>query len=80
MNWIKYGDKNTSFFHSKASQKRQRNFIKGILDPAGRWCEEIEEVAGVAMDYFNNMFSTGSCNRIEECLDAVQPKVSIDMQ
>ena len=32
------------------------------------------------MDYFNNMFSTGSCNRIEECLDAVQPKVSIEMQ
>ena len=80
VNWIKHGDKNTSFFHLKASQRRQRNFIKGILDPAGRWCEEIEEVAGVAVDYFNNMFSKGSCNRIEECLDAVQPKVSIEMQ
>ena len=80
VNWIKHGDKNTSFFHSKASQRRQRNYIKGILDPQGSWREDIEEVAGVAVEYFNNMFSTGSCTRIEECLEAVQQKVSIDMQ
>ena len=40
----------------------------------------MEEVAGVAVDYFTNMFSTGSCSRIEECLEAVQQKVSIEMQ
>ena len=80
MNWIKHGDKNKSFFHSKASQRRQRNFIKGLLDPQGNWCEDIEEVAGVAVDYFNNMFSIGSCNRIEECLEVVQQKVTTEMQ
>ena len=32
------------------------------------------------MDDFNNMFSTGSCTWIEECLEAVQQKVSIKMQ
>ena len=50
------------------------------MDPQGNCCEDIEEVAGVAVDYFNNMFSTGSCNRIEECLEAVQQKVTIEMQ
>ena len=72
VNWMKHGDKNTSFFQSKASQRRQRNFIKGVLDPQGSWREDIEEVAGVAVDYFNKMFSTGSCSWIEECLEAVQ--------
>ena len=37
-------------------------------------------MAGIAVDYFNNMFSTGSCSRIEECLKAVQQKVSTEMQ
>ena len=40
----------------------------------------MEEVAGVAVDYFTNMFSTGSCSQIEECLEAVQQKVSTEMQ
>ena len=32
------------------------------------------------MEYFNNIFSTSSCTRIEECLEAIHQKVSIDMQ
>ena len=50
------------------------------MDPQGSWREDIEEVAGVAVDYFNNMFSTGSCSRIKECLEPVQQKVSTKMQ
>ena len=50
------------------------------MDPQGSWREDIEEVAGDAVEYFNNMFSIGSCARIEECLEAIQQKVSIKMQ
>ena len=50
------------------------------MDPQGSWREDIEEVAGDVVEYFNNMFSTGSCTRIEECLEAIQQKLSIEMQ
>ena len=30
--WLCDGDKNTRFFHSKATQRRQRNYIKGLYD------------------------------------------------
>ena len=80
VNWIKHGDKNTKFFHLKVSQRRQRNLIQGIMDPQGNWLEELEDVAKVAVQYFNDMFSSGPCTRIDECLEAVPQKVTLDMQ
>ena len=50
MSWLKHGDKNTKFFHSKFLQRRQRNFIKGIKNANGVWVEEVEDVAKVAFE------------------------------
>ena len=80
VNWIKHGDKNSKFFHLKASQRRQKNLIQGIMDTEGRWLEDIDDVAGVAVQYFNHLFSRGPCPRIEECLEAVPHKVTSEMQ
>lgn len=33
--WMKHDYKNTKFFHAKASQRRKRNFIQGMMDQQG---------------------------------------------
>lgn len=35
INWLKYGDKNTKFFHSQASQRRRTNFIQKLQTEDG---------------------------------------------
>ena len=40
ISWLKHGDKNTKFLHSKASQRKMRNFIEGIRDQANNWVTE----------------------------------------
>ena len=52
VSWLKHGDWNTKFFHSKASQRHKRNFILGIKNQQGNWVEDIIDVAEVAVDYF----------------------------
>ena len=42
--------------------------------------EDEEEIAGVVTRYFENIFKAGDCDRLEECLVAVHPKVSPDMR
>ena len=40
----------------------------------------MEDVAGVAVQYFNNLFFVGLCTRIVECLEVEPHKVTFDMQ
>ena len=40
----------------------------------------MEDVARVAVDYFDNFVCAGSCNQMEECLSTVLAKVSPAMQ
>lgn len=35
--WLKEGDRNTSFFHTKASNRNQRNSFLGVNDNNGSW-------------------------------------------
>ncbi|XP_075644932.1 uncharacterized protein LOC142615901 [Castanea sativa] len=56
--WLKHGDKNTKFFHSKASQRWRRNMIHGVRDQQNIWVDEVDDIANMAMDYFENLFSS----------------------
>lgn len=40
--WLVEGDKNTKYFHNKATQGRKKNWIKGVktLQVAGKWRRE----------------------------------------
>ena len=62
--WVKHGDKNTNFFHSKVSQRQRGNRIHGIKNANGEWVEEVEEIVEVATNYFDSMFNVGVCDRI----------------
>ena len=67
--WLKHGDKNTRFFHSKASQRKWRNHIQSIKNAEDVWVEEESDIAGVALEYFETLFKAGTCERLEECLN-----------
>ena len=40
LNWFKEGDRNTRFFHAKASSRFQKNLIEGIYNDEGLWQED----------------------------------------
>ena len=42
--------------------------------------EESKDIAGVAISYFENMFRSGGCDWMEECLNTMPHKVTSEMQ
>ncbi|MEI4896370.1 hypothetical protein Q8G71_34315, partial [Klebsiella pneumoniae] len=54
--WIREGDRNTRFFHSLASARRNRNLISGIRDCMGQWRTNFPEIEGELVGYFRDIF------------------------
>ncbi|KAH1083695.1 hypothetical protein J1N35_023456 [Gossypium stocksii] len=42
--WLRNGDRNTSYFHSRTLAKRKRNKIKGLIIENGDWCFDVKEL------------------------------------
>jgi hypothetical protein len=57
-NWLKYGDRNTIFFHNFASKRKKQNTIKGLVDENGVRHEDRDAMCGVVFNYFSNLFES----------------------
>ena len=79
--WLQAGDKNTKFFHQRASQRRRRNQIIGVFNDEDSWCTDDNEIANVAKNYFHNLFTTAHPDHtiMENVLDLVDRRITDDM-
>jgi hypothetical protein len=52
--WLREGDKNTSFFHRKASNRSRKNKIKKLKLDDDSFAENNEEMKEVVTDFLRN--------------------------
>ncbi|XP_074302488.1 uncharacterized protein LOC141634059 [Silene latifolia] len=74
--WLKDGDRNTKFFHSKAGERKRKNFIPFLIDDEGRECAGEEKVEGVAVDYFKELFQTAEPTNFDDVLLGLEGRVT----
>ena len=77
--WMGLGDRNTKYFHTKASERKKKNIISKIMDERGNWRESALEIAKVAISYFEKLYMTSNPDKILEVVEAIDPKVSAEM-
>ena len=77
--WMRWGDRNTKFFHATTTQRQRHNKIEGLWGADGAWHEEKEEVEQIILEYFFEIYSTGHPNIGEACLDAVKTRILTEM-
>ncbi|XP_048596422.1 uncharacterized protein LOC125578148 [Brassica napus] len=74
--WYSSGDRNTEFYHALTRQRRVRNRIVGLHDVDGNWITDDEGVEKVAVNYFDELFTTTSPTAFDNFLSEIQPSIS----
>ncbi|KAK8356488.1 hypothetical protein V6Z12_A05G357200, partial [Gossypium hirsutum] len=54
--WLREGDRNTRYFHSKATGRLKKNFIEKLKDMNGNWVTSSNDISQVAKNYFLGLF------------------------
>ena len=77
--WLKWGDRNTKFFHATASQRRRKNRIEGLQNQNGEWIDDQQGIESIILEYFANIFKSDLPSNFAESLEAISPRVIADM-
>lgn len=75
--WLHEGDRNTRYFHSRATHRYQRNRIKALENSRGEKCVDENGIANILVDFYQNLFASSSLNWIKEALEAT-PRVVME--
>lgn len=77
-NWLNHGDRNTTFFHAFASDRKRNNQIQGMQSVHGVWCTEDAEMAEIIIQYFDSLFSSShlSSQILDEAISFIETIVS----
>nr|KYP38976.1 hypothetical protein KK1_039722 [Cajanus cajan] len=55
--WVRFGDRNTSFFHAQTLARRRRNKIQGLFLPDGAWHTDPVVMKNEAVRFYKELFS-----------------------
>ena len=79
VDWLRFGDRNTKFFHASATQRRKKNQILKIQDERGTTWETPEAIKVAVVDYFTNLFMAGGGGNMVPCLQNISTRVTNEM-
>ncbi|XP_074271643.1 uncharacterized protein LOC141595575 [Silene latifolia] len=69
--WLKDGDRITKFFHTRARERKRKNFIAKLIDDDGAERVGTEAVTNVALDYFQGLFTSSNPINFDEVLQGI---------
>ena len=77
--WEKFGDRNSKFFHSHASQRKRKNLIQRLKDHNGRVIDNNEAIAECLVQYYQDLLQIANQQLYTSTTDSVQRVITEEM-
>lgn len=79
INWLKWGDRNTRFFHATTIQRRQQNRINLLRDESQVWVRDPGKLKEMTTNYFSQLYTTSGPRCYEHILEQCPRVVTSNM-
>ncbi|XP_026437505.1 uncharacterized protein LOC113335702 [Papaver somniferum] len=76
--YIKLGDKNTSYFHRTTKSRLRRNKIDTIQDSSGNWIENYQDIKKCFTNHFSKMATSESHSMNTEILNLIPTVITTE--
>ncbi|XP_071676896.1 uncharacterized protein [Lolium perenne] len=77
--WLAEGDKNTRFFHLRASQRKKKNRIAALARADGTPTSNEKEMGALANGFYKQLYTSEGVSSMEEVLNYVPTRVDREM-
>jgi hypothetical protein len=77
--WLAEGDKNTRFFHLRASQRKRKNKITHLRKSNGEVTKDPGIMASATNEFYHNLYTSEGTEEMDVVLDSVPVRVIGDM-
>jgi hypothetical protein len=77
--WLAAGDRNTRFFHLRASKRRKRNRIQRLKKSDGQFTEDESELKSIVSRFYEDLYSSEGMEDMDMVLSTVPVKVTAEM-
>ena len=69
VDWLKAGDRNTKFFHNRATHRKRKNTVHFLKTDAGVRCEEDAGMRDLARTFYMSLYSSEGAEQMDRILD-----------
>jgi hypothetical protein len=77
--WLAAGDRNTRFFHLRASKRRKQNRITRLKKMNGQFTEDESELKSIVSQFYENLYTSEGTEDMDRVLSTVPLKVTTEM-
>jgi hypothetical protein len=79
VNWLQAGDRNTSYFHRKATWRAKKNKIDKLKDDNGNEITKESDLQNLTTAYFKDLYKKDDSVHHEEATSVLQQKITPEM-